>query len=735
MTRAAPVDGPATSSIIWRGAGVLGLTAVAVAHLAALRDWGARADYLDAGMVAFAAAAAAAAALLGLRATRADWVGAGAVAAAAAAAYLLSRVVGWPGASADVGRWSSPDGTLALAADLLAFAVVATALSRPSAAPPRTPAVPRSGEPGRSRLPARPPRSDAVSRRVATAVAGLTWALGALTVASALLPAQRDRLRVLAPVIPVPASATATAAAASLGVLLLYLAGGLRRRKRRAWRIAVVVVVVVAASHMAKGLDVEEAAISLGVLGLLVAARREFYAEGDPTTRWLGVRRFAQLLVLDVTLGMLLLQAYDQRVLGHPSFGDRLRHVLLGLVGISGPLRFRSDRAEDVVIATLLGFGLLTALVTAYFVLRPAEPPGRLGPVDEGRLRELLARHGRRDSLGYFALRRDKSVVWSPTGKAAICYRVVHGVLLASGDPIGDPEAWPGAVGEMLELARRHAWVPAVVGCSELGATVYGRHGLHAYELGDEAVVSVPQFTLEGRAMRCVRQAVARVERAGYAARVRRVGELGPNELTELVAAARAWRGGGVERGFSMALSRLGDPADADCVVVTAHRDGALRGLLHFVPWGPDGLSLDLMRRDRSAENGLNELLIVAMIAAAPDLGVTRLSLNFAAFRAALARGERIGAGPVSRLWRMVLVFASRWWQIETLYRFNAKFCPDWTPRYLSFPATRDLPRIALAGLEAEAFLVRPRTLGRLLGTSAGAAEVQVADEREPARR
>jgi len=119
--------------------------------------------------------------------------------------------------------------------------------------------------------------------------------------------------------------------------------------------------------------------------------------------------------------------------------------------------------------------------------------------------------------------------------------------------------------------------------------------------------------------------------------------------------------------------------------------------------------------RDRAADNGLNELLIAAVLAAGKDLGTARLSLNFAVFRSALERGSRLGAGPVSRLWRAVLVLASRWWQIDSLYRFNAKFRPTWVPRYLSFPTTRDLPRIALAALEAEAFLVRPGILQRLL--------------------
>jgi lysyl-tRNA synthetase class 2 len=281
--------------------------------------------------------------------------------------------------------------------------------------------------------------------------------------------------------------------------------------------------------------------------------------------------------------------------------------------------------------------------------------------------------------------------------------------MLASGDPLGDSEAWPGAISAFLDTAAEHAWVPAAMGCSEAAGTAWCRAGLSALEIGDEAIIEVDEFHLDGRAMRNVRQAVTRVERAGYTCQVRRVSEITAAEGESLRRQATAWRGAETERGFSMALGRVGDPSDPDCVAVLAERDGALRAFLHFVPWGADGLSLDLMRRDRDADNGVNELLIVRAIEAAGILGVRRLSLNFAVFRSALERGERLGAGPFLRAWRALLVFASRWFQIESLYRFNAKFRPLWEPRFVCYPTARDLPRVAIAALEAEAFLVWPR--------------------------
>jgi len=553
-------------------------------------------------------------------------------------------------------------------------------------------------------------------RRTAGVVATVTWLFAVLTIVSALLPGQRDRIHQLTQIIPTSASAIAAAVTAALGVVLLYVARGLRRRKRRAWRVAVGVTALLVGSHVLKGLDVEEAGISLAILAMLIVSRREFYARGDPLTRWYAVRVLAQLLVLDVVIGMALLLINHGRIIGAPSMWVQLKHVLYGLVGVPGPLAFDSDRADDMVTATLLGLGILTLFLTAYLVLRTSQPAARLTEEDEQRLRRLLDKQGQRDSLGYFALRRDKNVVWSESGKAAITYRVVSGVALASGDPIGDYEAWPGAICAFLEMTRLYAWVPAVIGCSELGATIWRREAdLDALELGDEAIVDAGEFTLDGRPMRGVRQAVARVERAGYTVLVRRARDIPAGEFEELLAVAAAWRGAAVERGFSMALSRLGDPADGDCVMVTAYQGGRLRGLLNFVPWGRDGLSLDLMRRDRASDNGLNEFMIVKLIQAASELGVKRLSLNFAVFRAALERGEKIGAGPILRAWRGLLVFVSRWFQIESLYRFNLKFRPAWEPRFISFPSTRDLPRIAFAAMEAEAFLVRPKPLQKLL--------------------
>ncbi|MFZ4280240.1 phosphatidylglycerol lysyltransferase domain-containing protein [Streptomyces rhizosphaericola] len=511
----------------------------------------------------------------------------------------------------------------------------------------------------------------------------------------------------------------------SSGVIALFLAVTMRRRKRAAWIVntvlgGLVLLALILAFFFAEIRQHAQNWVSLALTAAFVVAlvlgRREFYAKGDRSNPKLAALVAVVGLLVTSLIATALVTVTNTAHDGYRStFLDRWRYGALRLVSVAADdSRFPGITTPgwvDVVI-NILSTLLLIAVVYAAFRSRRAVDP--LSPEDEAKLRALLDKHGERDSLGYFALRREKSAVWSPTGKAAVVYRVVGGVSLASGDPIGDPEAWPGAIDPWLAEAREHGWIPAVMGASEEAGTVYARHGLDALELGDEAIVETAEFTLDGRAMRGVRQAYNRVKRAGYEVTVRRHADIPEAEMAELVRHADEWRDGATERGFSMALGRLGDPADGQCVMLECRNageggeQGELRALLSFVPWGPHGLSLDLMRRDREAENGLTEFMVIQLLQRSGEIGITQVSLNFAMFRSVFERGSRLGAGPVLRLWRALLGFFSRWWQIESLYRANAKYRPIWEPRFMLFEKSADLARISVAAGRAEGFLEAP---------------------------
>lgn len=514
--------------------------------------------------------------------------------------------------------------------------------------------------------------------------------------------------------------------------VMLLIAGALRRRLRAALLLALLFEAIVGVLQLyllaeessgwnglpTSGVNLERGRLLYigvaGVVGILAAgllwlSRAQFPARLRPGSLWASILTLTAGLALSSFITIALAEAFPHTLRTH---GERALwgfRMAVGAITDVDALRLHG-RTGPRWVAVLAGLMSALALLAAVRVfVRSARAKQTLDAQDELAVRRLLIEDGERDSLGYFATRRDKAIVWSPDARAALSYRVLASVSLVSADPIGPVGAWPSAIEAWLSEARAHGWIPAVLAASQAGARAYADAGLKVLSLGDEAVVQVEEFSLRGPTMRPVRQAVTRVQRAGYQLQVRRHGDIPAQELASLGELAERWRGNGTERGFSMALNRLGDSTDERCVMVTAHdSSGVARGLLSFVPWGTRGLSLDLMRRDAQAGNGLVEFMVAGLIEHCPDLGVTRVSLNFAMFRSVFSAIEQVGAGPVVRLTGSVLTVASRFWQIETLYRSNAKYLPHWTPRFMCYESSASLARVSIASGMAEGFLPAP---------------------------
>lgn len=561
--------------------------------------------------------------------------------------------------------------------------------------------------------------------RVPVWSARLVFVLGLLMVAAAVLPHQRRLIDWPVDLLPPMGIATVSVLGIAVGLGLVLMARGLRRRKQRAWRAVVTLLSVGIVVHLLRGVDPVQSVISAAVVAVLLVSRAEFVGRPDPRSLRSVPLVMAAALGTCWLLGCLLTVADRDGLVQGWTVTQVLLQSLTGLVGMAGPLRFTTPGLADRNSVELLGLGIIAAVITLVALLASSTTHARGTSTDHTRLRALLDSSGGEDSLGYFALRDDKSYTFSPSGKAAVAYRVIGGVCLAAADPVGDREAWPAAIEAWLTETQQHAWVPAVLAASEKGAEIYRRVGLDALEIGDEAILETDDFTLDGRPMRSVRQAVARARRDGQHTVITHTGDLTLEHLTALRAETATWPGReGTERGFSMALSRFGAAEDSRCVVVEGRGPNhELVGLLQLVPWGSQGWSLDLMLLRPEAGAGVMELMITDLVEYARRSGISRISLNFALFRSAFARAERVGAGPALRIWVRLLLLASRWFQIESLYRANAKLRPTWEPRFICFAEARDLAPITIAALRAEGLLTLPHLpraphLPRLLGLS-----------------
>ncbi|HEY1564957.1 MAG TPA: DUF2156 domain-containing protein [Gaiellaceae bacterium] len=519
--------------------------------------------------------------------------------------------------------------------------------------------------------------------RAETLLAWGATAVGAIGIVSALTPEMAERARIVDGVLPPGWPEAARVLTIACGIGLIWLARSLARRRRRAWQLAVAVVAASAAAHLAKGLDVEEATISLLLLVALVRWRRRFDVPGDPAS----VR---------------------------PLLG--LGAALAGIAAVAGGEALRGVELSHRTGDALLGLGVVLGLLALHLWLRPFGLAVAQTVGERRAARALVESHGS-DSLAFFALRRDKSYLFSPSRRAFLAYRVVAGTALVSGDPVGDEAEIDELLAEVRRIARRHGWRVAVVGASGEHLERYRALGLKPVAMGEEAVLRPQEFSLEGRAIRKVRQSVSRLRKAGYSFRVVAADEVAPGLEPELDDVSRAWRGGEPERGFSMAIDDLHVPGTV--LALAEGADGRLGGFLHLAP-SPmaggvgGGWSLSAMRRRPDAPNGLTEFLVVETLAWARATGASELSLNFCALTDFLAP-ERART-PLRRLVRRGLLLADSLFQLERLYAFNRKFFPEWRPRYICVERLTDLPAVGLAYLHAESLLVPPGPWARRRG-------------------
>jgi lysyl-tRNA synthetase, class II len=527
--------------------------------------------------------------------------------------------------------------------------------------------------------------------------------LGAVNVASAVRPGLSWRGHLLLDVEPVEAVRLFHAFALPAGAALLVLAPYLHKRRRRAWQAAVVLMVMLGALDVLKGPDLISALITWGVAGLLARRGDEFRVRHDRITARSAFWRVPVLGAAALFITTFAAWVSQDR----PSWTSVVRETGNLLAWRSGVGVFHHHLHHlawlpDSVHLVELG----TVAVMAYVIFRPLTGPRGL-PDDHSReaAAEIVRAHGT-DTLSFFKLRADQHYFFNAERTAFVGYRVENGVLLAAGDPVGPDRAIAGLLDELTACAVSRGLKLGVVGASSAMCGRYETRGLRTIYLGDEAIVDVERFTLDGRPIRKVRQSVSRLQKAGYSAELLDVSALGPATAREIEQVLELGREGAPERGFSMAMESICGAYNRDTLALLARDcDGAIRGVLQFVPcYGRAAMSLSFMRRDPETPNGLTEFMVVRAIEALRERGVAELSLNFAAF----AKWIHSPATHLESALGKLIALGNPYFQIESLYRFNAKFFPRWDPRYLVYEGALGLPRTSLAAMWAEGQLPKP---------------------------
>jgi lysyl-tRNA synthetase class 2 len=560
------------------------------------------------------------------------------------------------------------------------------------------------------------PRPVATATRPATArrtlhILGALAALGGLIHLLVLIPFFHSRLQPFGnPIGPIWFRVTGHLLSVLVGLGLLFLAGQVSRGKRRAWQVNIALFALGTVTNLVKGPHPISAAYCAAMLIALISYRGLFRGQSDPPSLFRLVRLAPVYLAAVFAFGFVSLTVERDRLGGADlTFAGGLETIVKGLVGVGGPYTYDRRFFRDFFPAALLMLGIVGVVGIAFLLFRPLRARRPHTESDWAHARRIVRTYGS-DTLAYFALRDDKSFFFSTDGEALIAYTYLGGFALVSGDPIGADASIDLALDEFMEFCATRSWRVAFLAARSSQLPRYAARGLRSFYLGDEAIIECETFTMDGPAMKGVRAAVRRVARTHHFEVIRE--SQAPTALVrQLNAISEQWRGKAPERGFTMSLSQDVEGAGHNpefLLCVALDEQGVPGGFLRIVPaYGEDfGYTLDLMRHRPDAPNGMTEYLIAETALALGREGISRLSMNFAMWGKLF--DDDVHYSLPQRVAKRAVDVLNPFFQIKSLYDFNAKFSPVWLSRMLVFQEPTDLPRVGLLYAGAEGFLSIP---------------------------
>ncbi|MFK3887997.1 bifunctional lysylphosphatidylglycerol flippase/synthetase MprF [Sphingomonas sp. NPDC079357] len=510
------------------------------------------------------------------------------------------------------------------------------------------------------------------------ALSAATFMGGAMLLLSGSLPSLHARMGALASIVPLPFIEASHIAGSLVGTGLLLLAPGLYRRLDGAFVATRALLLVGAAFSLAKGIDYEEAIVCLTLAVMLQWTRGAFYRRTALTQiRWSAGWLSAVLVVLAAAVWIGLF-AY-RRV----PYEDDLwwRFALKG----DAPRFLRGTLAATVALSAAL-------------VWRWMQPPGAPEPraIDPAARAHVLGLADRTDAM--LAMIDDKRLLFAESGAAMLMYQVRGASWIVMGDPVGSSDDWPELlwrIRDKADQAQGRLMLYQVTGpVLELAIGM----GLHVIKYGEEAIVDLPNFTLETPRLRSVRKAERAAARRGLTFRIVPAAAV-PVVVDELAEISDEWMRakGHAEKSFSLGhFSRDYMQRFDVALVMDGERIAAFANL--WLTQNQAEASVDLMRHRDDAPHGTMDFLFVNILQWAKDRGYQRFSLGIAPLSG--ISGRRL-APAWARAASLIFNHGERFYGFRGLRSYKEKFAPRWEPRYIAGPkgigmirSLRDLSRL-----------------------------------------
>ncbi len=512
------------------------------------------------------------------------------------------------------------------------------------------------------------------------------------SVASPSLPGRHSLLREFFPLEFLHLSRSLTLL---IGFALIISSINIYKKKRRAFQAVLILSAASVVFHLTKGLDYEEALCSLLLVGILLLSRKDFRVRSS-IPDWRGaVIRLSTAVVVAVGYGILGFYLLDKWHFGIDfTLIDSIGHTF-AFLSLRGDVHLVPLTKYAHWFLDSLSLITITAIIySLYAIFRPVLYEFRTLPHERELASEILKRHGR-SSLEFFKLWPDKSYFFTPSRQSFLAYGVAANFALVLADPVGPEDEIPKIIRGFAEHCEENDWGLAFHQTLPDFLPLYRELKFKKLKIGDEAIVDLREFALEGKRMKHLRHHVNQMEKAGAQFRYEEP-PISDEFMSRLKEVSDDWLKipGRRERGFTMGTF---DERFLRASPTAAAVDGAgrLLAFMNIIPsYFPGETTIDLMRHRQDAPDGVMDYLFIKLFERQKEKGFARFNLGMAPM-SGFQEGEEASAEE-----RAVHFFLQRLdflFSYTGLYQYKKKFATSWEPRYEIYQNVRDLPRLAFA--------------------------------------
>lgn len=530
---------------------------------------------------------------------------------------------------------------------------------------------------------------DKLIMRILPAV--LIFVLGIVNIISVLTPALPERVRLLRDYLFVGVVSFSNSFVFIAGLFLLVTAAFMLRGLRTAWWFAIGLTVISVVGNITKGIDYEEATIALLILGSLVATRKQYHIKTNPRLGTVGLHTAMLSMAAVMLYGVVGFYFLDKKHFQidfniFQSFWYTLQNFFL--IG-SADLIPRDAFARDFIyLIKISGFASISFLV--YSLVRPYVFKVTPTNVEIERAKSLTQQFGN-SALDFFKTYSDKFIFAPDEINAYISYRVSRNFAVVLENPVAEnSDEMKKCIISFTKYSYENGLKDIYYRVPKEWLQVYLELSRKSLFLGQEGVVDLDTFTLEGSEKKSIRNALNKIKEQGYTTHINEP-PLRDGLIQKLKAVSDEWLRltDREEIIFSQGMF-VEKEIKEQTVIAIENSEEKIIAFLNIIPdYVKNEGTYDLLRKTADAPNGIMDHILIELFKHFKTSGIKYVNLGFAPM-SGLNDPHNFTERSMKFAYEKIRSFSHYKGQRD----YKEKFNPQWNDKFLIYSNDYDLLQV-----------------------------------------